>query len=773
MKKLFTLFLTTILFFLVGCDGLNIKYTVTYNSTYGITPDPIQVVDGTVLTQEQLPTLSEDGYIFKGWFDGTTQAKAGEYTVESNVTLTAKWEKEPVKTYEVSFSTEHGTTPAKITVEENTKLTAIQLPSLSAEGFTFIGWFDGETQAYPDAYVVTKNVTLTAKWEVVPPKTFEVTYSSEHATAPSKITVEENTKLTAAQLPALTAEGFTFNGWFDGETQAKADEYIVTKDVTLTAKWEVIPPKTFVITYITEHGTAPEKATAEDQTVFSAELLPVLTDENEEYDFICWRFKDSETSVTPGHYLITKDITLVAFWIAKPPKVSKFVGTYEYIIEDSGMNIPVKFKFDNNNTINAYVVIDLGMTPTFLCFKGTYEVSNYKVTITYDETQFSTCYGYDWENVEDDQLGLASQCLDILKTFDFKYVTGLEYNNGTEYVSMPDASAHLEIEGAWENAQIQSRLLFKGLDSIETAMITHNGSILYTKGDCLFVGNYLLFISYGQSDDYTTWNPLTAAESKESMYSSAYELNNNELTFMNTTFTKMSGTDITYPVNPGFDGSYDFVLNDSDMDIPVRFMFNQDNTLNAIASFDSSIFGGEQIVFYYYKGTYSVNSNAVCMTFDETQFSLSNGASWLTPEDDTLGLYESLLDVLKSFNFTVSTAGNLQYNDGTTLTDCPAAVLTDSALTGAWENEDHNMRMLFKDDNSFYMGEHTPDEYGKGTYVILNGVLQIVCTESSTDYATWTPEQTIMNMVFPYTISEGTLDVGQNYTKLNSDTINW
>ena len=66
-----------------------------------------------------------------------------------------------------------------------------------------------------------------------------VTYSTEHATAPEKLTVTDGTALTAEQLPALTESGYTFGGWYDGETKAEAG-YKVTKDVTLTAKWTAI-----------------------------------------------------------------------------------------------------------------------------------------------------------------------------------------------------------------------------------------------------------------------------------------------------------------------------------------------------------------------------------------------------------------------------------------------------------------------------------------------------------------------------------------------------
>lgn len=72
-------------------------------------------------------------------------------------------------------------------------------------------------------------------------KTYTVTYVSEHGNVPEKIEVEENTLLLEKDLPVLTAESFNFKGWFDGETQAIAGTYKVSKDVTLTAKWEKVP----------------------------------------------------------------------------------------------------------------------------------------------------------------------------------------------------------------------------------------------------------------------------------------------------------------------------------------------------------------------------------------------------------------------------------------------------------------------------------------------------------------------------------------------------
>ena len=67
---------------------------------------------------------------------------------------------------------------------------------------------------------------------------YTVKFETEHGTAPASITVESGTKLTAEQLKALPdTDDNIFEGWYDGETQAKGGEYTVTKDVTLVAKW--------------------------------------------------------------------------------------------------------------------------------------------------------------------------------------------------------------------------------------------------------------------------------------------------------------------------------------------------------------------------------------------------------------------------------------------------------------------------------------------------------------------------------------------------------
>lgn len=75
---------------------------------------------------------------------------------------------------------------------------------------------------------------------VIQPLFYTVSYKTEYGTAPEKILVEENSKLTAEQLPSLLYEGYTFKGWTVDGTVIAADSYAVKSDVTLVAQWEKI-----------------------------------------------------------------------------------------------------------------------------------------------------------------------------------------------------------------------------------------------------------------------------------------------------------------------------------------------------------------------------------------------------------------------------------------------------------------------------------------------------------------------------------------------------
>lgn len=184
-----------------------------------------------------------------------------------SVESSSEEEKPVVATYTVSYSSDYATEQVyklkPVTVQEGTVLGVEQLPVLSETGYTFIGWYDGETKVIAGAYKVTKNVTLVAKWSKIgqteepskpsedepdkPVVTYTVSYSSDKGVTDADllkpITVSEGTAITAGQLPELSATGWSFEGWYDGETKVVAG-YKVTKNITLVAKWTLNPKYT-------------------------------------------------------------------------------------------------------------------------------------------------------------------------------------------------------------------------------------------------------------------------------------------------------------------------------------------------------------------------------------------------------------------------------------------------------------------------------------------------------------------------------------------------
>lgn len=83
---------------------------------------------------------------------------------------------QPAVTYTVSYSSDKGVSDSSLvnpmTVLEGVAITAEQLPELSATGWSFEGWYDGETKVVA-GYKVTKNITLVAKWTLNPKYTVE------------------------------------------------------------------------------------------------------------------------------------------------------------------------------------------------------------------------------------------------------------------------------------------------------------------------------------------------------------------------------------------------------------------------------------------------------------------------------------------------------------------------------------------------------------------------------------------------------------------------
>ena len=244
---------------LVGCTK---KYTVTFETNCDQTVAAQEVKENEKVIKPE--ELTKEGYLFLGWYNGEVEYKFEE-PVTSNLTLTAKWE-------EIKFTVKFETgTDQKIdsqSVKQNGNATKPADPV--REGYKFLGWFIGDAE-YTFAEAVTKDITLTAKWEEV--KYTVIFETGCDLTVEAQI-VKENEKATKPQ--DLTREGYKFLGWFNGDVEYTFEE-AVTANITLTAKWEEIKKYTVtfkangevVATVEVEEGkdaTAPTPPTIEGQS---------------------------------------------------------------------------------------------------------------------------------------------------------------------------------------------------------------------------------------------------------------------------------------------------------------------------------------------------------------------------------------------------------------------------------------------------------------------------------------------------------------------------
>ena len=224
-------------------DVVNEEFEVVFESNGGSPVNKVKVVEGQLLSKPADPT--RNGYIFSGWTKDANLQNLWNFTtdkVTQNLTLYAKWEQEPAKaTYEVTFSSNGGTTVNKITVVEGQLLNKPADPT--KDKHIFIGWFKDEELQIPWNFTtdkVTQNLTLYAKWEQEPAKaTYEVTFSSNGGTTVNKITVVEGQLLNKPADP--TKDKHIFIGWFkDEELQIpwNFETDNVTTNLTLYAKWE-------------------------------------------------------------------------------------------------------------------------------------------------------------------------------------------------------------------------------------------------------------------------------------------------------------------------------------------------------------------------------------------------------------------------------------------------------------------------------------------------------------------------------------------------------
>lgn len=213
------------------------KLEATFTADGTTFAQPQTIDRGGKFTKPAAP--SKENHTFAGWYNGDEKFDFDADTTNApNVLkLTAKWEKSK---YTVKFVSDHGSF-ADQTIEHGKPIDTDKLTPPIVEGFTFDGWYadDTHTKEFDFSTPITSNTTVYAKWTA---KDYKVSFITEHGDAPASQNVKYNG--TATNPGELTAEGYTFGGWYTDHTCTTEFKFStpITGDTKVYAKWEKNAP---------------------------------------------------------------------------------------------------------------------------------------------------------------------------------------------------------------------------------------------------------------------------------------------------------------------------------------------------------------------------------------------------------------------------------------------------------------------------------------------------------------------------------------------------
>jgi uncharacterized repeat protein (TIGR02543 family) len=149
-------------FVVLGDDNTQ-SYTVKFDPNGGVIDGSTEVASYSVVAGDvsPVPTATRDGYTFSGWTSSVNGVGVDD-PINANVTFTAIWVQNATDgSYVVAFDVNGGTPKySEQKVQKDGKVSNPGNPS--RDGYTFIGWYNGEAQWDFEKNTVTSNLTLTA-----------------------------------------------------------------------------------------------------------------------------------------------------------------------------------------------------------------------------------------------------------------------------------------------------------------------------------------------------------------------------------------------------------------------------------------------------------------------------------------------------------------------------------------------------------------------------------------------------------------------------------
>ncbi len=286
--------------------------TVTFETDGGEQIDSVTVDAGTVLATADLPYATRDNYRFRGWNGPDGKQVVSDLTVDSDITLTARWVGRTVFVWEHDVDSE---APYKLMhygdeLQKSDLDQTIDQAEPVREGYTFVGWYADEDLTTPVTFgqTLTGDTDVYAKWVAN-----KLTLSFDTAGGSQVDSQEVDCGSLAEEPSAPTKDGYVFEGWYTDSELTESFDFStpVSSSATLYAKWV----ESVTITFDAGEGVASTES-VDIAKGAALGFLPsaVCYDQDGGISAVLAGWFDGSNKVTTNT-TFSKDTTLTASWV--------------------------------------------------------------------------------------------------------------------------------------------------------------------------------------------------------------------------------------------------------------------------------------------------------------------------------------------------------------------------------------------------------------------------------------------------------------------------
>ena len=316
-------------------------------------------ISGVVSVNTKTVALEEGDNTF--YVFATVEGSSNLYTVHIR--------RRPV--YTVIFDTDGGTVIAPQFVEEGG--CAMHPVATTKTGYTFIEWQHDFSQP------ITSDITIKAKWAG---NTYTVKYDPDGDGVLNNLTVTYGSYF---MLETPKKEGYTFEGWFNGERKYGNGMWLATYDVTLSPQWKI---NTYIVTTKTNLDCGDVSGSGFYQ--FGSKVTVSAETKKLGYTWLGWYDASNNrlTSATSYSFtLSTSDMELEARW-----KISDDIA--DFIFTSSQTTCTITGVYDTTKT--SYIIPDYVKTIDASAFSGCSGLTSISIpnsVTSIGESAFSGCSG--------------------------------------------------------------------------------------------------------------------------------------------------------------------------------------------------------------------------------------------------------------------------------------------------------------------------------------------------------------------------------------------